>query len=160
MQDSLYWKLKDNSLSDNDEQYLMSTLILTGTQRDYKRGDPIFLWPFFNSYKWLLFELFLIIFFKGIILKPFMIRRDARPQTSFLFLCWFSLGLLWKRVRHWAWTLHRAKTAILYLRTPIYSLCNYHWLNTKRVQNLKRKKKIEKIIKLLVLTMCLTYPES
>ena len=63
----------------------MSTLILTGTQRDYKRGDPIFLWPFFNSYEWLLFELFLIIFFKGITLKPFMIRRDARPQTSFLF---------------------------------------------------------------------------
>ena len=85
MQDSLYRKLKDNSLSDNDEQYIMSTLILMGTQRDYKRGDPILLWPFFNSYKWLLFQLFLIIFFKGITLTRVTIRRDARPQTSFLF---------------------------------------------------------------------------
>ena len=64
----------------------MSTLILTGTQRDYKRGDPIFLWPFFNSYKWLLFQLFLIIFFKGITLKRFTIRRDACHKQVFFFM--------------------------------------------------------------------------
>ena len=122
----------------------MSTLILTGTQRDYKRGDPIFLWPFFNSYKWLLFELFLIIFFQGNYLKTVYESKRCPATNKFSFLCWFSLSLLWKRVRHWPWTLHRAKTAILYLLTPIYSLFNYHWLNTKRVQNPKIKKKIEK----------------